>query len=109
MSSRAPKLTSKSDTKAFLSLAVIILTLFSIAFFHMEERRVGYQVYYLSKEFKKQDQIKRLREIELAKLSKPSHLMQIAKSRLTLRQPDMHQIIHIAGSGKDYSMKKTEN
>lgn len=95
-----------NELKPFFSLAIIIITLFSIAFLQMEERRLGYQIFYLSKEVKKMEQERRLKEIELAKVTKPSYLMQVAKSKLTLKRPELDQIIHIAGPIKTYSSKK---
>ncbi|NUM59549.1 MAG: cell division protein FtsL [Bdellovibrionaceae bacterium] len=97
---------SQKDLKPFFSLIIIFITFFAIAFLQMEERRLGYQVFYLTKEVKKTEQEKRVKEIELAKLNKPSRLMQYAKDRLTLQKPEMDQIIHIAGPVKTYSLKK---
>ncbi len=96
----------KNEIKPFFSLAIVILTLFFVAFMQMEERRLGYQIYYLAKKVKKVEQEKRLREIELAKITMPSHIMQVAKSKLTLKRPELNQIIHVAGPMKVYSSKK---
>lgn len=97
---------NQNDLKPFYSLAIIITTLFTVAFLQMEERRMGYQIFYLSKEVKKIEQERRLKEIELAKVTKPSYLMQVAKSKLTLKRPDFDQIIHLAGPIKSYGSKK---
>lgn len=97
---------NQNDLKPFFSLAIIITTLFFVAFLQMEERRLGYQTFYLSKELKKIEQERRLKEIELARVTKPSYLMQVAKSKLTLKRPEMNQIIHLASPIKTYSSKK---
>jgi hypothetical protein len=87
---------NRKDLYPFLSILILIGTLFFIAFLHMEERRLGYQIYYLSQQNKKIEIERKVREIELARLAIPSQIMSFAKNKLTLRNPELNQIIHLA-------------
>lgn len=87
---------NRKDVKPFLSIVILISTLFFIAFLHMEERRLGYQIYYLSQQNKKIEIERKVKEIELARLAIPSQIMSFAKNKLTLRNPELNQIIHLA-------------
>ncbi|MBL7544918.1 MAG: cell division protein FtsL [Bdellovibrionaceae bacterium] len=87
---------NRKDIKPFLSIVIMICTLFFIAFLHMEERRLGYQIYYLSQQNKKIEIERKVKEIELARLAIPSQIMSFAKNKLTLRSPELNQIIHLA-------------
>lgn len=87
---------NRKDIYPFLSIVILIGSLFLIAFLHMEERRLGYQIYYLSQKNKKIEIERKVKEIELAKLAIPSQIMSFAKSKLTLRNPELSQIIHLA-------------
>ncbi len=86
----------RKDINPFLSIVILIGTLFLIAFLHMEERRLGYQIYYLSQQNKKVEIERKVKEIELARLAIPSQIMSFAKNKLTLRNPELNQIIHLA-------------
>lgn len=86
----------RKDINPFLSIVILIVTLFLIAFLHMEERRLGYQIYYLARQNKKIEIERKIKEIELARLAIPSQIMSFAKNRLTLRNPELNQIIHLA-------------
>lgn len=87
---------NRKDINPFLSITILIGTLFLIAFLHMEERRLGYQIYYLSQQNKKIEIERKIKEIELARLAIPSQIMSFAKNKLTLRNPELNQIIHLA-------------
>lgn len=86
----------RKDINPFLSIIILIGTLFLIAFLHMEERRLGYQIYYLAQKNKKIEIERKIKEIELARLAIPSQIMSFAKNKLTLRNPELNQIIHLA-------------
>lgn len=105
MSSRKFKSMSTNSTQKsinpFISLAIVIVTLFVVAFLQMEERRMGYQIFQLSKINRNLEQDRRIKEIELAKLSRPSHIMSVAKSKLTLKKAEANQIIHIVSREKN--------
>lgn len=81
--------------KPFLSLLFVILTLFGLVFIKMEERRLSYVVLKLSKEHKKTIEIKKQKEIVLAKLTRPQLLETVATHRLTLKRVTPAQIIHL--------------
>jgi hypothetical protein len=86
-----------SQLKPFFSVLLIILTLFSIVFLQMEERRMGYAVLKLTREYKKVNEEKRGREIQLAKVTRPQLLDHMAQSRFTLKKIQASQIIHLSG------------
>jgi hypothetical protein len=81
--------------KPFLSLSFIILTLLGLVFIKMEERRLSYVVLKLSKEHKKTIEIKKQKEITLAKLTRPQLLETVATHKLTLKRVTPAQIIHL--------------
>lgn len=87
---------NRKDINPFLSIMILVGTLFLIAFLHMEERRLGYQIYYLAQQNKKVEIERKMKEIDLAKLAIPSQIMSFAKHKLTLRNPELNQIIHLA-------------
>lgn len=83
--------------KPFLSILVIIFTLFSIVFLQMEERRMGYSVLKLTREHKKVWEEKRVKEIALAKITRPQLLDSVAQQKFTLKKVQASQIIHLGG------------
>lgn len=87
---------NSENFRPFLSVSYIIISLFLIAFVHMEERRMSYQLFYLSQENQKLEIEKRIKEIELLKASRPSHILNYAKNKLSLQNPSMDQVIHLA-------------
>ena len=82
--------------RPFLSIVIIVLTLFAIVFMQMEERRIGYETLLLSREQKKILAEKRSREISLARVTRPQLLDQIAQSKFALKKAQSSQIIHMA-------------
>lgn len=81
--------------KPFVSVCFIVVTLFTLVFLKMEERRRSYAVLKLTREFKKVTEIKKQKEIQLAKLSRPQFVENIAKGKLTLKRATDKQIIHL--------------
>lgn len=81
--------------RPFLSLLFIITTLLGLVFIKMEERRISYVVLKLTKEHKKVVEVKRQKEIILAKLTRPQLLENVATQKLTLRRVTASQIIHL--------------
>lgn len=92
--------------KPFLSVLIIIATLFSIVFLQMEERRMGYSVLKLTREFKKVQEEKRVKEITLAKVTRPQLLESMAQQKFTLKKIQANQIIHLSGTVETPSSKK---
>lgn len=84
-----------SQLKPFLSLLFVISTLFGLVFIKMEERRLSYIVLKVTKEHKKNVEIKKQKELELAKLTRPQHLQDVATQKLTLKRITASQIIHL--------------
>lgn len=64
----------------------------------MEERRLGYSVLKLSREYKKIQEEKYEREIKLVKITRPQLLESLAYSKFTLKKIQADQIIHLSGS-----------
>lgn len=92
--------------KPFLSVLIIIATLFSIVFLQMEERRMGYSVLRLTREFKKVQEEKRVKEITLAKVTRPQLLESMAQQKFTLKKIQANQIIHLSGTVETPASKK---
>ena len=70
----------------------------SVVFLQMEERRIGYSILKLNKEHRKVIEEKRVKTMQLAKLTRPQHIERVAESKLTLRKVTNSQIIHLTGS-----------
>lgn len=70
----------------------------SVVFLQMEERRIGYAILKLNKEHRKVIEEKRVKTMQLAKLTRPQHIERVAESKLTLRKIQNSQIIHLTGS-----------
>lgn len=86
---------NRGSFKPFISVSLIIGTLFSLVFLKMEERRMSYDILRLSRDYKKNIEIKKQKEITLAKLSRPQFVETVAKSKLTLKKAQENQIIHM--------------
>ncbi len=92
--------------RPFISVTLIILTLFGVVFLQMEERRLGYTVLKLNRERKILVEQKRNREIALAKITRPQLLESMAHSKFTLQKVQADQIIHLSGEGQRSSQLK---
>ncbi len=92
--------------KPLLSVLIIVVSLFSLAFFQMEERRLGYNLLKLNRDHREKLEQKRSLEVQLAKITKPQLLDQVAQSRLTLKKLQSNQIIHLSGPIKFNSKKE---
>lgn len=86
-----------NELKPFLSLVVIVMTLFTVAFLKMEVRRLGYTVLKESKQHKVLKDQQRLKSMDLARLTRPDHIRSYAMSRLTLMEARNGQIIQLVG------------
>ncbi|HEX7672852.1 MAG TPA: histidine kinase [Bdellovibrio sp.] len=94
--------------KPFFSILLIIFTLFSIVFLQMEERRMGYSVLKLTREHKKVLEERRVKEIALAKITRPQLLEHVAQQKFTLKKVQANQIIHLTGVVESTVSKDTE-
>ena len=84
--------------KPFISILMIIGTLFSLVFLQMEERRLGYAILKLTREQRQTVEEKRAKTMQLAKITRPQLVEKMAQSRLTLKKIQANQIIHISGA-----------
>lgn len=83
----------------FVSVAIISLALFFLAFSKMEVRRLGYSVLKQSREERSFRDLERDAVIRLAKATRPERLALVAESRLTLRRAEKGQIIQMTENG----------
>lgn len=81
--------------KPFLSVFFIVTTLFALVFLKMEERRMSYVVLKQTREYKKAAEIQKQKEIQLAKLTRPQFIEDIAKSKFILKRATPAQIIRL--------------
>lgn len=87
-----------NELKPFFSILIIIGTLFSVVFFKMEVRRMGYSVLKQVREYKSLQDHQRLQLLEYARYTSPAQLRRVAQARLTLEDARLGQIIHISGN-----------
>ena len=87
------------DIAPFVSLAILAVALFFLAFSKMEVRRLGYSVLKLSREERSLRDLERDAVIRLAKATRPERLASVAESRLTLRRAEKGQIIQMTENG----------
>lgn len=90
------------NLKPVISVALIILTLFGVVFLQMEERRLGYSLLKLTREYRKVLEIKRDKEIQLVKVTRPQWVEKYAASRFTLKKADASQIILLSNPIEDF-------
>ena len=83
--------------KPFVSIFLIVSSLFVIVFAKMEERRIGYQVLKITREQRLAVESKRERVVRLAKLTRPQHIEKLVQDKLTLKKVQRSQIVHISG------------
>lgn len=92
--------------KPFCSVLMIVLTLFSVVFLQMEERRLGYSILKLNRESKKVQQEKRQKEISLMRVTRPQLVETVAHQKLTLKRIQPQQIIHLTTAAELLPQKK---
>lgn len=98
--------TSARQLRPFLSVTIIVITLFSIVFFQMEERRLGYSILKLTRTYKKSHEIKKNLEIQLAKVTRPQLLEKMAQQKFTLKKVQSNQIIHLSSPNFENNRKE---
>ncbi|MFN3697179.1 MAG: hypothetical protein ACK4VO_07040 [Pseudobdellovibrio sp.] len=81
--------------KPFCSVLFLVVTLFMMVFLKMEERRMSYVVLKQTREFKKNKELLKQKEFQLAKLTRPQLVETVAKEKLTLKRATQAQIIHL--------------
>lgn len=86
------------ELKPFLSIVLIISTLFTLVFLKMEVRRMGYSVFALSRNYKVLRDRHRLLVMQYAQITRPDRVKKIAVSKYTLNDAKVGQIIQMMGS-----------
>lgn len=86
--------------KPFLSILIIISTLFGLVFLQMEERRMGYELLRSTRENQVLIEERRQKSVLLTKITRPQYVERVAQSRLTLKKVRANQIIHLTGAPK---------
>lgn len=81
----------------FLSVLILVSTLFGLVLLKMEVRRMGYSVLKSSQEYKKLQDQRRFMSMEYAKLTRPDRVRKYAVSHLKLNDSRNGQIIQLAG------------
>jgi hypothetical protein len=79
--------------KPVLSVSIVILTLFGVVFLQMEERRLGYSLLKVTRDYRRVLETKKNKEIQLAKVSRPQFVQKMASARFTLKKAEADQII----------------
>lgn len=88
-----------NHSKPFVSVFIILLTMFGVVFVKMENRRMGYVLLDLAEKEKQMNQKQRLALAHLAKLTSPERVRKIATTQLTFQNAKEGQVIRVAGSG----------
>lgn len=86
-----------TELKPFISVVMLIGTLFSSVLLKMEVRRAGYSVLRATKELQQLKDKNRLLAMEYARLTRPDHIKKYAIDRLTLNDARNGQIIQLTG------------
>ena len=86
-----------TELKPFVSVLVLIATLFSLVLLKMEVRRMGYSVLKATKEVQQLKDQNRLLVMEYARLTRPEHIRRYALAHLTLNDARLGQIIQLTG------------
>lgn len=81
----------------FISVLMLVGTLFALVFLKMEVRRMGYSVLKSTQEYKALRDQYRLMSMEYAKLTRPELVRRYAVGRLGFNDARNGQIIQLAG------------
>jgi cell division protein FtsL len=87
------------DLAPFVSLMIVVASLFTVVFCKMEVRRMGYSVLKLSRQERQMRDHERQQLVQLAKITRPERLQAVAQNRLTFKKPESGQIIQMTESG----------
>ncbi|MGE4131534.1 MAG: histidine kinase [Bdellovibrionales bacterium] len=85
------------ELRPFVSVLILIATLFSLVFMKMEVRRMGYAVLKSTQNYRRLKDNYRLMSMEYARLTRPDKIRKYAESRLTLNDARNGQIIQLTG------------
>jgi hypothetical protein len=94
------------DIKPFLSMTFILMTLFTLVYVKMENRRMGYVLLDLAQKEKMLTEKQRLSVARLANMTTTKRVRDIATSRMTFQSAKDGQVIRVAGSGRGSALIK---
>ncbi len=86
-----------NNIRPLISIGLIIFSQFLMVLLKMEVLLMGYVVWKQSRHYKTALDQKRVLVTKYAKLTRPSHLQEVAVTRLTLAEAKSSQIIHMSG------------
>ena len=81
--------------KPFVSIVIVITTMFTMVFFKMETRRMGYSLLKQNQRYQSLQDEYRHRLIQYAKITKAESVRSYAVSHLTLNEAQKGQIIQL--------------
>tara|TARA_Y100001958_G_C21212557_1_gene538149 strand:+ start:1515 stop:1814 length:300 start_codon:yes stop_codon:yes gene_type:complete len=81
----------------FLSVFIVVTTLFSLVFLKMEVRRHSYALWKATREYQKLQNHNRLSKMELAQVMGADRVRRVALSKLPLQEAQKGQIIQLDG------------
>jgi Cell division protein FtsL len=87
------------NIKPFVSVFILLLSLFAIVYVKMENRRMGYVLLDLAEKEKRITQKQRLSMVSLARMTNPERVRKIATTQLTFQNAKEGQVIRVAGQG----------
>jgi hypothetical protein len=87
------------EIKPFLSVLLIVLTLFLLVFFKMEMRRVGYEVHKTDRRYKTLVDLYRFKTIQYAQAVRPERVKQLATRMTGMQTARSGQIIYLSERG----------
>ncbi len=87
------------NIKPFLSVFILLLSLFAIVYVKMENRRMGYALLELAEKEKRATQRQQLSMVSLARMTSPERVRKIATTQLTFQNAKQGQVIRVAGQG----------
>lgn len=88
--------------KPFLSVLLVMVFLFSLAFIKMEIRRMSYSFVKLAQHEKSLRNKERERLVRLAKMTGPERVQLVATQKLPMKRASQGQIIQMTGDGIAY-------
>lgn len=86
-----------SDFRPFLSVFILVVTLFSLVFLKMEVRRTSYSLWKATRSYQDLQNKNRLSRMELAQVMRPDRIRKLALSKLPLGEAKHGQVIQLDG------------
>lgn len=81
----------------FISVLLLVATLFGLVLLKMEVRRVGYSVLQASRDYNRLKDRNRMLNMKYARITRPASVRRYAETRLTLSDAREGQIIQLIG------------